>query len=276
MAKLTRKLWVGIGAATLAGVPVAGGAMAQDAHKAHNAGPAPAPAAGAPAASPAEGGEAYLTDGGPRDTRIRFYRDLELMRGHLLVGGQLIELGLWDEALPHFLHPTEELYGLMEKYIQLHGMRPFRRELQALAQAVKAKRKGAYEQTLKVVDQRLDGALDVAKRFMNPLRGFTARSAAEVLKMALSEYESSIEGGRFVKPVEYQDSRGFVWQAERMIEAAAPELARVDAGALARIRAALAKLKAAWPAPMPPEAPILQPGEMSALISDIELHTSRY
>jgi hypothetical protein len=164
----------------------------------------------------------------------------------------------------------------MEKYIQLHGMRPFRRELQALSQAVKAKRKGAYEQTLKVVDQRLDGALDVAKRFMNPLRGFTARTAAEVLKTALSEYESSIEGGRFVKPVEYQDSRGFVWQAERMIEAAAPELAKVDAGSLARIRAALAKLKAAWPAPMPPEAPILQPGEMSALISDIELHTSRY
>ncbi len=237
---------------------------------------APPPPRQEPGGNPAEGGEAYLTDGGPRDTRIRFYRDIELMRGHLLVGGQLIELDLWDEALPHFLHPTEELYGLMEKYIKLHNIRPFRRELQALAQAVKAKRKGAYEQALKVVDQRLEGALEVAKRFMNPLRGFTARSAAEVLKAALSEYETSIESGRFAKPVEYQDSRGFVWEAERMIEAAAPELAKVDAAALARIRSALAKLKAAWPAPMPPEAPILEPGEMSALISDIELHASRY
>ena len=127
-----------------------------------------------------------------------------------------------------------------------------------------------------MVDQRLEAALDVAKKFMNPLRGFTARSAAEVLKVALSEYETSIEDGRFVKPVEYQDSRGFVWEAERMIEGAAPELARIDAAALARIRGALAKLKAAWPAPMPPDAPILQPGEMSALISDIELHASRY
>src|SRR6201999_383087 len=128
--------------------------------------------------------------------------------------------------LPHFLHPTEELYGVMEKYIQLHSMRPFRRELQVLAQAVKAKRKGAYEQALKVAHQRMDAALDVAKRFMKPLRGFTARSAAEVLKVALSEYETSIEDGRFGKPVEYQDSRGFVWEAERMIEAAAPELAK--------------------------------------------------
>jgi hypothetical protein len=273
MAKLTRKLWVGIGAATLAGGPV-GGPLAQDAHKTHAQGQPPAP--GAPAATPAEGGEAYLTDGGPTDPRIRFYRDIALMRGHILVGGQLIELGLWDEALPHFLHPTEELYGGMEKYIQLHAMRPFRRELQALAQAVKAKRKGAYDQALGVVDQRLQAALDVAKRFMNPLRGFTARSAAETLKAALSEYGQSIENGRFVKPVEYQDSRGFMWEAERMIEAAAPELARADAASLTRIRAALAKLKAAWPAPMPPDAPILQPGEMSALVSDIELHASRY
>lgn len=274
MAKLTRKLWVGLGAATLAGIPLAGSATAQDAHKGH---PAPA-TAGKDAATntPAEGGEAYLTDGGPRDTRIRFYRDIALMRGHILVGGQLIELGLWDEALPHFLHPTEELYAGMEKYIKMHGIRPFNRELQALAQAVKAKRKGAYEQAQKVVDQRLEAALAVARKFMSPLLGFTARTAGEVLKVALGEYESSIENGRFAKPVEYQDSRGFVWQAERMIEGAAPELAKADPAALARIRGALAQLKAAWPAPMPPETPLLEPGKMSALISDIELHASRY
>ena len=122
----------------------------------------------------------------------------------------------------------------------------------------------------------LEGALDAVKKFMTPVRGFTARSAAEVLKVALGEYDTSIEGGRFVKPVEYQDSRGFAWEAERLIEGVAPELAKVDAAALARIRGALAKLKAAWPAPMPPSAPILQPGEMSALVSDIELHASRY
>jgi hypothetical protein len=273
MAKLTRKLWVGIGAATIAGASLTGSAAAQQGHKAHE--PAAAPK-GAATVDPGQGGEAYLTDGGPRDTRIRFYRDFALMRGHLLVGGQLIELGLWDDALPHFLHPTEELYGAMEKYIKLHGMRPFNHELQALAQAVKAKRKGAYEQALKVVDQRLEGAMTVARKFMNPLLGFTARSAAEVLKVALGEYQQSVEDGRFTKPVEYQDSRGFVWQAERMIEGAAPELAKADAASLAKIRTALAELKTAWPAPMPPDKPLLEPGKMSALISDIELHASRY
>ena len=153
---------------------------------------------------------------------------------------------------------------------------PFGRELQALAQAVKAKRQGAAEQALKVVDQRIEGAATVVKRYMSPIPGYTARTAAEVLKVALSEYGTSIENGRFVKPVEYQDGRGFFLRAEAMIEAVAPALARKDPVALARVRAALIQLKAAWPAPMPPDAPALEPGPMSALVSDIELHVSRF
>ena len=77
MTKLTRKVWVGIGAATIAG--------ASDRGRRH--GPAWRPQgaqAGAgtrgtprrPPRIPPQGGEAYLTDGGPRDSRIRFYRDL--------------------------------------------------------------------------------------------------------------------------------------------------------------------------------------------------------
>jgi hypothetical protein len=155
MAKLTRKLWVGIGAATLAGASFAGGAMAQDVHKGHKARTRIGRGSQEPRRRIPRRAGRPISPTAARATRASaFYRDIALMRGHLLVGGQLIELDLWDEALPHFLHPTEELYGLMEKYIKLHNIRPFRRELQALAQAVKAKRKGAYEQALKVVDQR--------------------------------------------------------------------------------------------------------------------------
>src|SRR5262245_45225215 len=80
MAKLTRKLWVGIGVASLAGAAsLPRDIAAQDLdHKAHGTPPAtqndgPNPKSADP--KPGEGGEAYLTDGGPRDTRIRFYRD---------------------------------------------------------------------------------------------------------------------------------------------------------------------------------------------------------
>jgi hypothetical protein len=276
MAKLARKLWVGIGAATIAGaasMTTATDIGAQDAdHKAHGASP-PAQQGGA-ASKPQEGGEAYLTDGGPKDTRIRFYRDIELTRGHLLVGQQLIDLDLWDEALPHFLHPSEELYGLMEKYIKLHKMQPFGRELQVLAQTVKAKRKGAYEQALKPVHQRLDAALGIARKFMRPERSFAIRSAIEVLRTAQSEYEGSMQGGVFVKPVEYQDSRGFVWRAERVIEDAVAGAHGFDPAQLVKVRAAFATLKGAWPGPLPPPKPLLDAGQLSALISEIELYTS--
>jgi hypothetical protein len=270
MVTRTRKLWVGIGVATLTGAAATVDLAAQDpGHKAHGQ-PPPAQKDGPKAG---EGGEAYLTDGGPRDTRVRFYRDIELMRGHLLVGRQLIEMDLWDEALPHFLHPAEELYGQIERYIELHRMRPFRRELDALAQAVKARRKGAQEQAAKVVERRLEAALDTARRYMTPNRSFTIRSAIEVLRVAQSEYEASMEDGRFVKPVEYQDSRGFVWRAERMIEDAAAGL--IDVASPKKVREAFARLKTAWPAPMPPPQPVLEVGQISVLISDIELQTSK-
>jgi hypothetical protein len=275
MAKLRRKLWVGLGAITIAHAPLAGGTSAQNVgHKGHRP-ESPAPAAAT--ATPSEGGEAYLTDGGPKDTRIRFYRDIELMRGHLLVGDQLVAKGLWDEALPHFLHPTEELYALLEKYLKLHNIPPFNRDLQALAQAVKTKRKGAYDQRLKVVDRRLTAALDTARRFMTPpARTFTIRSALEVLSTAQTEYQSSIEGGKFVKPVEYQDSRGFAWEAERMFEGIAPDLEKIDSRGLADLRADFARLKAAWPDVMPPPDPILTPEKIAEIIADIEMHVERY
>ena len=273
MAKLSRKLWIGIGAVTIAGAPLPDTTHAQTpAHPGQQAN-SHKPAS----ATAAEGGEAYLSDGGPKDTRIRFYRDIALLRGHLLVGDQLIAQDLWDEALPHFLHPTEELYGSLEKYIKLHRITPFGRDLQALAQAVKAKRKGAYDQRLKIVDQRLTGALDAAKRFMTPpLRTFTVKTVLAVLRVAQSEYESSIEDGKFTKPVEYQDSRGFVWQSERMLSAIAGELEGIDGAGFATVRSDFERLKAAWPEVMPPAQPRLSVSEISALISDIELHAQRF
>src|SRR5262245_8627736 len=109
---------------------------------------------------------------------------------------------------------------------------------------------------------------------MTPVRTFTVKSAIEVLRTAQSEYQASMENGAFVKPVEYQDSRGFVWRAERVIEEAAAAPRPLDAEALAKVREAFGKLKAAWPAPLPPPKPVLDVGEISALISQIELHTS--
>lgn len=280
MARLSRKLWIGIGAVTMATVGGAGQTSAQHAHGDANAkrpaAEAPSPAAPKAAATAAEGGESYLTDGGPTDTRIRFYRDVELVRGHLAVGRELVALGMWDEALPHFLHPTEELYDGLEKYIKLHTLQPFKRELLALAQAVKAKKEGAYQQALKVLEPRLEAALAAVKKFMNPPAGYLMKTAAELLKVAQSEYATSIENGRFVKPVEFQDGRGFMQRAEKLFAQAGPLVKAKDPEALSRVMQKFAEAKKAWPSPLPPDAPVIEPGILSALVSDIELHVSRF
>ena len=109
-----------------------------------------------------------------------------------------------------------------------------------------------------------------------PVRTFTVRTAVAVLRAAQSEYETSIEDGKFTKPVEYQDSRGFVLQSERMLNAIANELAGIDAAGFASVRSDFERLKQAWPDVMPPAAPVLAAGEISALISAIELHAARF
>lgn len=289
--RFTRKVWTGVGVASLIGtmapptlIPVAG---AQHAGKGHPPQKVETPLPPTAAPSPAgpkdqiaqpQGGEAYLTDGGPKDTRIRIYRDLALMRGHLIVGRELVGKGLWDEALPHFLHPTEELYGAMERYIKLHKVPPFGRQLQVLAQAVKAKNKAAYEQAAKVVEQRIAVALDAFSKFMTgqPLSSYTARTLAEVAKIAQSEYEAAIENGRFTKPVEYQDSRGFMAHTAELIERHAADFAKIDSSALDVMRSRLADVRSAWPDPVPPEKPVLEPAELAAKMEAFIKATERF
>jgi hypothetical protein len=276
MAKWSRKVWIGIGAVSLVGVPGANSAYAQQSEK-----PSAAPPAAdrdSPALTAPQSGEAYLTEGGPRDTRIGIYRDIALMRGHLLVGAELIEQELWDDALPHFLHPTEELYGRMERYIELHKVPPFDRQLKAQAQAVKAKNKAAYQQAAKAVDERLTNALNSFKRFMTvqPFTSYTARTMVEVVKVAQSEYEASIEDGRFTKPVEYQDSRGFVWYAASMLESQADDFKKIDAARFDDLSRLLADLKTAWPAPLPPEKPIIEAQAVAAKIDAVERAAGRF
>jgi len=273
-----RRVWIGIGTATLAGAVVATGAAAQETKHPEHGGHAAKSEPGAPnpLAAP-QAGEAYLTDGGPKDTRIRIYRDIALMRGHLRVGDELIRQDRWDDAIVHFLHPAEELYGAMERYIKLHGVTPFDRELKAQAEAVKAKRMGAYEQNAKIVQQRLAAALEKFKTFMTPpLRSFTVRSANEVLKVASLEYEAAIEDGRISNPMEYQDSRGFVWTAEELYQEVGQELEKIDGAKLQEIRSHLEKMKTAFPTAMPPNEPAMTAEEFADHATKIEELSSVY
>ncbi|MGE0750217.1 MAG: hypothetical protein AB7K64_06465 [Variibacter sp.] len=222
-----------------------------------------------------EGGE----EGGEHGFKTKLPPDLEFalsigeLRGHLLVGNELVQQGQWAAALPHFLHPTEEIYGKIRGQLKNYKTPPFEAALKSLAQTVKTKKGGeAYTKAFNAVEDAL-AKTDVGLKAKQPSDwdGFTAEAAVELIKAASGEYEEAIVKGRIAKPVEYQDARGFILQAEKMLDSVALSLEKKDADALKQTREALAELKKAFPEAMPPKAPVKDYGALLSDVSRLEL-----
>jgi hypothetical protein len=233
---------------------------------------APAPAPAAPEAG--EGGESGAAADLPPDQG--FALKIALIRGHLLVGDELVKQGEWDAAFPHFMHPAEELYDGIKGDLKTYKTPPFAKALKTLSDRVKGKKGGAdYDKAVKSVMSALDAADAGVKKKQKEWPQFVVANVVEVLKVAAGEYENAISDGKFSKPVEYQDSRGFVWHAERMLDSVAAALEKKDAAGLKQVRADFADLKKAWPAALPPEKPILDHSAVLGEISRIELHSGK-
>ena len=283
--KTRRKIWFGVGAAVVVGAGTSGVAAPVAAQTTAVSAPRGLPtdtaiplwrdgpmvvaqhAAHAPDAG--EGGEAKGLANLP--PALGFAARIALLRGHLLVGDELVKQQQWNAALPHFLHPTEEIYGDIKDQLAEYKVPPFDAALKVLARVVKVHKGGDYGDALKPVQDALAAADAGMKAKQDNWPGFVVEAAVETLKAATGEYQQAIVGGRIAKPVEYQDARGFIWQAERMIESVAPELQKKDAAALGQVRAGLAELKKAFPSPLPPKTPVKDGGAVLSDVSRIEL-----
>jgi hypothetical protein len=276
-----RKIWIGVGTAALIGSGAATGSVAADgegnAKPVIGSGPTTLaqhmaqashahPGAAGESPKQGQGGEGGEGDASGLDPRVRFLRDLGLIRGHLLVGDELVKQGRWMDALPHFHHPAEELYGGIAPVLKKHNIRPFDSALNALAQTVQAKKEEPYAAAMKVVDQRIASAEQAMRKFTSPHHAFLMRTAMALLQTAAAEYEEAIEGNRIANIVEYQDGRGFVLYAEKIIDGIAADLEHRNKPALASVRSALAELKKAWPSALPPETPVK---DHAAVLSDV-------
>jgi len=217
-----------------------------------------------------EGGE--TKDFASLPPELAFAARIALLRGHLLVGNELVKQQQWNAALPHFLHPTEEIYDDIKGELAEYKVPPFDAALKALSDVVKGKKGGNdYAKALKSVNDALAAADAGMKARQDDWPGFVVEAAVEALKAASGEYQQAIVGGRIAKPVEYQDARGFIWQAERMIESVAADLQKKNAPALGEMRAGLAELKTAFPSPMPPRVPVKDHAAVLGDVSRIEL-----
>jgi len=160
--------------------------------------------------------------------------------------------------------------------LKAYSVAPFAAALKVLAQTVKAKNQGAYRTALAGIEERLAQAdRNVHDKEQN-WPSFVVETVLEVLGSAAGEYEEAIQNGRIAKPIEYQDARGFAWQADKLLGSVDPDLAAKDADAVRAAHAAFAELKQAWPSPLPPKAPVKDLSAVLASMSKVELQIARF
>lgn len=256
------KLWVGVGLCVALGQ--AGTVLAQDHHAGHGATP-PAAAEGG------EGGELGAFDNLSEDQQLQ--GSLGLIRGHLSVGRELYQTGRAKDAVPHFLHPAEEIYD---------GARPtldgrkvgFEADLDAL---VALARKNAPAADIAKALDKVEQAITKAEATIPPSDrtkpGFLTPVIATLLRTAASEYAAAIEDGVITSPVEYQDGRGFHAIAKIYLGRLSASVASSDpTGTVAK---SFDKLTPVWATLQPPTGKATPPGEVSAMVSNVELALSR-
>src|SRR5262245_44587553 len=147
-----------------------------------------------------EAGEAANLARLPPD--LAFAVRIALLRGHPPGGDELGKQQQWNAALPHFLHPSEEIYGDIKGELGAYNVLPFDVALKSLADVVKSKKGGAdYARSLKSVNDALAAADAGMQARQANWSGFVVEAAVEALKAATSEYQQAIVGGRIAKPV---------------------------------------------------------------------------
>jgi hypothetical protein len=187
-----------------------------------------------------------------------------------------VQQNRWNDALPHFLHPAEEIYKELAPALAERKIAPFDKDLEALAALVKAKKRPQdVAKALDTLVAKVDAAAGSIAADTRQRPAFALAVAERLLDTAASEYKEALEGGRIANPVEYQDSRGFVWTAEDYVRALAPALKAKDAQAYAAIEASFAALKRAWPAAVPGKGAAVPEAEVRANISRVVLAMSR-
>jgi hypothetical protein len=202
---------------------------------------------------------------------VAFARFIALIRGHLLTGDAMVKQGEWSAAHPHFMFPIEEIYGIIR--YQLHGYAtpPFDAALKALARTVAAHNARLYPKAWEKVQDALAAADASLKARQANWPRFVLDVSITVLNAAADEYEDAVVNDRIVRPVGYETARGFILEADRMVESVAPELDERNGAALAGVRAGLAELKTCFSAVNAPHKPVMDVATLHSVTGKIEL-----
>jgi len=205
-----------------------------------------------------------------------FGRFIGLIRGHLLTGDELVKQRDWGVAHPHFMFPLEEIYGVIREDLPGYNTPPFDGALKTLARTVAAHNAKQYPKALERVKNALAAADAGLKARQRDWPRFTVEAAVAVLKTAPEEYADAVAKARIVHPVGYRTARGFILEADRMVESVAGDLEAKNPDALRELREALAQLKQAFAAVTALNRPPIEETAMLAIVSRAELAVAKF
>ncbi|MDE0192422.1 MAG: hypothetical protein OXQ90_13790 [Gammaproteobacteria bacterium] len=203
---------------------------------------------------------------GPQMDDATYLYRLGLMRGHLLVGNALFEIGEQAAAGTHSKHPTDELYEPMETEFAARGSGGFAAELQAHADAVAEgdddEVQDRYAELIAAIAENED-VVDVSP----PL---VAEVIARLVSEAAEEYAIGIVDGVPANAHEYQDAYGFTQVAGLWAQRATADHPGHES-VFGRIRETIDGVSDMWPALMPPAEVSHKAPRLYGAAADIEI-----
>ncbi len=208
---------------------------------------------------------------------VDYMTKLGLMKGHLLVAKELLDLKKPEQAEPHIGHPVEEIYVDVEDQIKERNVKEFKTTLIKFQDLVKSNSKDANKvaTNFKESMQAVDGAIQGLPETERQSPEFVLQVINGLLDAANSEYGAAIANGKVSAAIEYQDSRGFVTYAEDLYKNISDKMAKEHPENHQAIADSMTKLKTAWPTATAPSVPVLTTAEVSQLIKTIEQNAQK-
>ena len=153
---------------------------------------------------------------------VDYLTKLGLMKGHMIVAKELLDLQKPDQAFPHIEHPVEEIYADVEAQLKERNVKEFKQSLMDLQQLVKSKPTdpsitAKYQEAMTSIDTAI-AAIPEAQR-QSPKLALQVINA--ILDTAGTEYMAAIANDKIKEIIEYQDSRGFTIYVEQLYKSIA-------------------------------------------------------
>ncbi|MEH2438331.1 MAG: helix-hairpin-helix domain-containing protein [Nostoc sp.] len=207
---------------------------------------------------------------------VDYMSKLGLMKGHLLVAQELLDQNQPKQAEPHIGHPVEEIYVDVEDQLNERKIKEFKTTLVSLQDLVKSSPKDSKVKTNFTSSmQAVDGAIAALPESQRSKPGFVLQAINELLDSANSEYGAAIANGKITAPIEYQDSRGFVFYANELYKGISSQVAQADPEAHKAIDTSFAELIKVWPSAIPPAKAVKTTNDVTKLVKTIEENSQK-